>query len=112
MIYVEFNKYEAYKDKAHPLTNAYKNDVGDTFYVEPGFYTGLMGYRDKAYERLPLILEKIDEFVRKNHNVVFTADFENPMVDLEGYIYCEIEDITNPLGLTWIDDSRPSDYGD
>lgn len=112
MIYKEFKDYKVYKDDEHPLTNAYQNDAGDIFYVEPGFYTGLMGYDDKACERVPQIMNRIDEIVRKYHRVVFTADFEYPMVDLDGYIYREIEDITNPLGLTWIDDSRPSDYGD
>jgi hypothetical protein len=54
----------------------------------------------------------MDELIKKNHKTIFTADFENPMVNKDDYIYVEITDITDPLHITWRDDNRPSDYGD
>lgn len=112
MLYPEFNQYESWVDPHYPLCNAYKNELGDSFYVEPSFYQSLLGYKDKAEERLPLILKEMDRIVKENHKVIFTGDYEFPMVRAEGYIYQELIDITDPLHLTWIDDSRPSDYGD
>ena len=54
----------------------------------------------------------MEEVVRKNKKVVFTADFENPQTEVEGYIYLEIHDITDPLCIFVEDKSRGSDYGD
>lgn len=112
MLYEEFNQYKEVKNQINPLCHYYEDDLGNSFFIEPGFYMGLMGYKDKMFENYPLILEKIKKVVKDNHRVIFTADYLNPFVDAEGYIYLELEDITNALGCTWVDDSRPSDYGD
>lgn len=112
MLYKEFNQYKSIKNPLNPLCHYYEDEEGNSFFVEPGFYTAIMGYEDKSPDKLPLILNKMDELIKKNHHIVFTADYENPFVNIDGYIYLEIEDITNPLGVTWVDDSRPSDYGD
>ena len=111
MLYPEFNQYKSLLDPQYPRCNFYENDAGDRFYVEPGFYTALMGYGEKT-SHLPLILNRIDEIVRANHRVIFTNDFEFPMVHKDDYIYQELIDITDQLNVTWIDDTRPSDYGD
>lgn len=99
-------------DPTSPLCNHYQDKEGNSFFVEPGFYTALAGYKDKKFEAVDPILKKMDELIKQNHKTVFTADFENPMVNKDGYIYVEMEDITDPLHLTWRDDNRPSDYGD
>lgn len=112
MLYKEFNQYKSIKNPLNPLCHYYEDEEGNSFFIEPGFYTAIMGYEDKAPDKLPLILNKMDELIQKNHHIVFTADYENPFINIDGYIYLEIEDITNPLGVTWVDDSRPSDYGD
>lgn len=112
MNYPEFDKLKPYKDPKNPLVNAYCNDEGDVFYVEPGFYDGLMGFKEKRNERFPEILQAMHELVIKYHKVIFTADFENPWIAREGFVYREISDITDPLGIFVEDKSRGSDYGD
>lgn len=112
MLYPEFNQYKLIKDPQYPLCNAYMNELGDIFYIEPMFYQSMLGYKDKTEGRFEKIIEAIDRIVRENHKVIFTNDFEWPSVNKEGFIYQELQDITDPLHITWIDDSRPSDYGD
>ncbi len=112
MHYAEFDNYKPYIDPQNRLVHAYTNEVGDLFYIEPGFYDGLMGFKEKRAEDFQAIMKSIDEMVRKNHRVIFTADFENPWMEKEGFIYREIHDITDPLRIFVEDKSRGSDYGD
>lgn len=112
MLYPEFSQYKPLAEHETRLCNSYIDKGGNLFYVEPGFYTGLMGYKEKAPDSYSQILSKMDEIIKKNHRVIFTADYENPFINKDGFIYVEIEDITNALKCTWVDDSRPSDYGD
>ena len=57
-------------------------------------------------------MEELINNVKRNKRVVFTADFENPVVHQEGFVYQEIEDITDKIGLFSGYISRGSDYGD
>ena len=112
MIYEAFSNYNEFKDNANPLVHAYKDEEGNTFYVEPGFYEGLMGFKEKRAEDYDRIMAEIDRLIKLHHKVIFTADFENPWVHKEDYIYKEIFDITDPLRIFVEDKSRGSDYGD
>ena len=112
MLYPEFNQYKSWTDPAFPLCNAYENELGDKFFIEPAFYQSLLGYLGKTDGVVPLILKEIDRLVKEKHKVIFTADYECPLIKKDDYIYQELVDITDMLRLTWVDDSRPSDYGD
>ena len=112
MIYEEFSKYQTVIDPINHLVHCYQDEEGNLFFVEPGFYDGLIGFKEKRAERFDEIMASIDEVIKKNHKVIFTADFENPWIDREGFIYREIHDITDPLGIFVEDKSRGSDYGD
>lgn len=112
MIYPEFSNLTTLIDKENPLVNLYQYPTGETFYVEPMFYTYLTGFKDRVPEKMPLILAEIERVVKLHKKVIFTSNFENPQVIKEGYIYLEIEDITNPLQIFVEDKSRGSDYGD
>ena len=95
MEYIEFSKYKKISDPK-TVVNGYEDEEGNIFYVEPAFYYNLQGFKD----------------VKANHHVIFTGNFEAPMYEKEGFIYKEIEDISDPLGLFFEDKSRGSDYGD
>ena len=112
MTYDAFDKYQILKDAQNPLVHCYQDEEGNVFFVEPGFYEGLLGFREKREQDFPRIMEEIDRVIKKNHKVIFTADFENPWISREGYIYREIFDITDPLRIFVEDKSRGSDYGD
>ncbi len=109
----ELNKeYKEIKDQEHPLCLCYENDEGDRFYIEPGFLYALENLKERRRDEFPKILQKLKEEVKENHRVVFTANYETPFLEIEGYIYREITDITDPLLIFVEDKSRGSDYGD
>ena len=112
MNYDAFSSYLEFRDPENPLIHAYKDEAENIFYVEPGFYEGLMGFHEKRGEDYGRIMEEIDRLIKLHHKVVFTADFENPWVKKDDYIYKEIFDITDPLAIFVEDKSRGSDYGD
>ncbi len=112
MLYPEFDKYIPYLDPLNHLVHAYEDEQGNRFYVEPGFYDGLLGFKEKRAERFDEIMKEIDHIIKTHHKVIFTADFEYPWISREGYIYREIHDITDPLAIFVEDKSRGSDYGD
>lgn len=111
MEYPEFKEFKKIEDPT-TLANAYEDEKGNRFYVEPGFYFNLMGFKDKRPEAFPKILQGIRAAVERDHHVIFCGNFEAPFVEKEGYVYLEIEDITDPLRIFFEDKSRGSDYGD
>jgi len=112
MNYPEFNSYRPLQDEKNHLVHLYGDEEGNLFYVEPGFYDGLLGFKEKRAERFDELMKALDETVKQNHRVIFTADFENPWIEREGFIYREIFDLTDPLRIFVEDKSRGSDYGD
>ena len=113
MIYKEFSQFKEVKDNNNPFCNHYVLDSGEDFYIQPAFYTQLNGFKDRhPKEACDKIVERMIEVVKKNKKVVFVGNFDNPQTDVEGYIFLEITDITDPLKIFVEDKSRGSDYGD
>ena len=113
MIYEEFSKYKLVKDRNNPFCNHYVLDGGEEFYIEPAFYTQLNGFKDRhPIEEYQRIINRMIEVVLKNKKVVFVGNFEYPQTEVEGFIFLEITDITDPLQIFVEDKSRGSDYGD
>ena len=113
MKYTEFEHIKILEDKNNPFCTLYEYEDGSRFYIEPQFYTMLKGFEEKYRERYHEILKRMEEVVRRNKRVIFTASFENPQTLAEDeYIILEIFDITNPLQIFVEDKSRGSDYGD
>ena len=77
------------------------------------FYIQLKGFKERHTERdYQRIIDRMIEVVKKNKKVVFVGNFDNPQTEVEGYIFLEITDITDPLQIFVEDKSRGSDYGD
>ncbi|MCD8204316.1 MAG: hypothetical protein LUC16_00595 [Coprobacillus sp.] len=114
MTYPEFSEYQIIEDKANPFSTLYQLPSGERFYIEPGFYTQLMGFKEFRGEDFPRIMERMIEIIKKNKKVIFTASYEYPQtdIDVDEYILLEIYDITDPLKIYVEDKSRGSDYGD
>ena len=111
MEYIEFSKYKLIKDSS-TLAKHYRDDEGNEFFIEPGFYYQLIGFKDKRPESYQTLLEGIYKCIKENHKVIFTINFESPFFEKEGFIYKEIEDISDELRIFFEDKSRGSDYGD
>ena len=112
MKYEEFKDYQEIKDPNNPFSTLYQLETGERFYIEPVFYTMLKGFKDHHPDKVPLIVEALINKVKENKNVVFTGNYECPLTNVEGFIYLEITDITDPLKIFVEDKSRGSDYGD
>ena len=87
MNYEEFKDLEEIFDSKFVKGFRYPN--GETFYIEPAFYTQLIGFKEKREEDYPRIINRMIEVVRKNKRVVFTSEYESPQTEVEGYIYLE-----------------------
>lgn len=111
MEYEEFRKCKQIEDRS-TLAKLFQDEDGNLFYVEPGFYYNLIGFKDKRREDFEKILTGMFEAVKKNHKVIFTGNFEAPFMEKDGFVYLEIEDISDPLRIFFEDKSRGSDYGD
>lgn len=112
MKYPEFNQYEEFKDPKNPFCNAYKTKEGHIFYVEPGFYQGMLGFKEKRAERYNDLLNAIYKTIEENEKLIFTWSYDSPFMEKEGFIYREISDISDPLKIYVEDKNRGSDYGD
>ena len=110
--YPEFAHFKKVEDPNNPFCALYFYESGESFYIEPVFYTQLMGFKDHYKDQFHLIIEKMEELVMKNKKIVFTGNFENPLTAVDDYIFLEITDVTNPLQIFVEDKSRGSDYGD
>ena len=94
------------------LIKGFEFESGERFYIEPGFYTQLKGLRERYPDEYSKVIKQMEKVCKTNKKVVFCVDFENPFLDLEGYIYHEITDVTDPIKVYFEDKSRGSDYGD
>jgi hypothetical protein len=112
MLYPEFNQYLSFVDPTNPLCNAYRTEEGHIFYVEPGFYEGLMGFKEGRRDRYDELLQAIYGLIGAYPRLIFTWNAEAPFMIKEGFLYREIGDIADPLGIYFEDKSRGSDYGD
>lgn len=109
----EFEKFKAVKDEKYPSINKYELDDGSTFFVEPNFYTQLMYAKDHFLENFEAIINQMVIITKRNKRIIFTADFEAPVVYLDDYFYREIDDVLAELKLTFDNKGNPhSDWKD
>lgn len=112
MEYIEFSGFQQINDEVYPSIKRYILDKDNSFYIEPIFYTKLQGMKMLHPNSFERIIDEMIQKVKINHKVIFVGDFETPYIEKDGYIYLEIEDITNALNIFVEDKSRGSDYGD
>ncbi len=111
-LYDDWKNLEAIEDPQNPFSTLYRYNDGSMFYIEPMFYTQLRGFKEQHPSCIVDILNEMERLVKKNQRVIFTGDFEQPCTHVDDFIYLEIFDITDKLGIYVEDKSRGSDYGD
>ena len=110
---IEFDKYNKIIDPEYKNINLYELEDGSKFYVEPNFYTQLLYIKDHFFDKYDEVIDKIIEIVKRNKKMIFTADFENPVVYKEGFYYREIGDILGEVKLHFDNKGNPdSDWKD
>ena len=108
--------YEEFKDLEElfesKFVKCFRFPTGEKFYIEPAFYTQLMYLNQINLKDFPKVIEEMRRQVLAKKLVSFVYDFENPFFPVDGSIYLEITDITDPIKVFFEDKSRGSDYGD
>lgn len=111
--YPEWKDRQVLIDLRNRFATCYQNDDGSIFYIEPQFYTYLMGYKRLRPENFSAILVKMDEIVRKNKKVVFVGQEDNPLVEADDAIFLTAMDVADSIGVLVEDKSNPeSEYQD
>ncbi len=94
MEFKEFNQYKKNIDERYDkYCPSYILDDGSIFYIEPNFYTQLINLKlhfDKEFDKL---ISSIVEITKRNKKVIFTGNFDSPLVNKEGFIYRDINDL-------------------
>lgn len=110
MNYEEFSDFaEIFESK---FVKCFVLPTGEKFYIEPAFYTQLMSLKEIYPNEFTKVIEQIKKVVKEKKLVSLVYDYENPFLPVEGSIYLEITDITDPIHVFYEDKSRGSDYGD
>ena len=110
---IEFNKYKKIIDPEYKNINLDELDDGSMFYIEPNFYTQLLYIKDHFFDKYDEVIDKIIEITKRNKKMIFTADFENPVVYKDGFYYREISDILGEVKLHFDNKGNPdSDWKD
>ena len=110
MNYEEFSHLEEIFDSKFVKGFRYKN--GETFYIEPAFYTQLMSIKEIYPNDFNNVLKEMERQTLENKLVSFVYDFENPFYPIDKCVYREIKDVTDRIRFFYEDKSRGSDYGD
>ena len=110
MNYEEFTKYKEITD--NKFVKKYIHENGNIFYLEPAFYTQMMGLFERYPEQKEIFMNKIDELIQNNKMIAFVYDFENPFLDYKDAVLREFVDVTDACKIFYEDKSRGSDYGD
>lgn len=109
MNYEEFSKFQEVTDNKFVKKFA---DKSSSFYIEPAFYTQLMGLKERLPEEFDKVIKTMLDIVEKNKLVAFVYDYENPFLDYKDAVLREFVDITDQAKVFYEDKSRGSDYGD
>ena len=112
MNYEEFSDLKEVELKETKLVKCYEQADGSRFFIEPPFYTQLMSLKEIYPDEFPKVIAHMKKLANQRKYVGFVYDFENPFLQLDGYIYLEITDVTDPIKVFYEDKSRGSDYGD
>ena len=110
MNYEEFVNYKEVTD--NKFVKKFLTDNGNTFYLEPAFYTQMMGLFERYPNENEKFMNKIHELVKNNKSIAFVYDFENPFLDYGESVLREFVDVTDACKIFYEDKSRGSDYGD
>ena len=110
MNYEEFVNYKEVTD--NKFVKKFVADNGNTFYLEPAFYTQMMGLFERYPNEKGKFMNKIHELVKNNKSIAFVYDFENPFLDYGDSVLREFVDVTDACKIFYEDKSRGSDYGD
>lgn len=110
MNYEEFSEYKEITD--NKFVKKFESKENHIFYIEPAFYTQLMGLKERYPEKIEIVVNEMKKQISANKFIAFVYDYENPFLDYGEAILREFTDVTDAVKVFYEDKSRGSDYGD
>lgn len=110
MNYEEFNNFKEITDNKFVKKFQAKN--GNIFFIEPAFYTQMLGLFERYPEKKDELLNEIYSLINKYSALALVYDYETPFLDYGNAVLREFVDITDSCRIFYEDKSRGSDYGD
>ena len=110
MKYEEFKEYKEVTD--NKFVKKYLTKSGNTFYLEPAFYTQMVGLFERYPEQKENFMSELNRQIEANKEIAFVYDFENPFLEYGNAVLREFTDVTDACKIFYEDKSRGSDYGD
>ena len=110
MNYEEFAKFKEITD--NKFVKKFLTENGNTFFLEPAFYTQMMGLFERYPEEKEKFMNELEKQINANKEIAFVYDFENPFLDYKEAVLRELTDVTDACKIFCEDKSRGSDYGD
>ena len=110
MNYEEFAKFKEITD--NKFVKKFLTENGNTFFLEPAFYTQMMGLFERYPEEKEKFMNELEKQINANKEIAFVYDFENPFLDYKEAVLRELTDVTDACKIFYEDKSRGSDYGD
>ncbi len=114
MEYKYFKELKKNKDEIYDKYSSSYLIEDSIFYIEPNFYTQLL-YLENEFkgDTFNKILSSILDISKRNKKVIFTGNYNNPLIIKEGFIYRDINDILNENKIIFDIKINPdSDYKD
>ena len=93
MNYEEFAKYKEITDSN--FVKKFLCENGNVFYLEPAFYTQMMGLFERYPEQKENFMSELNRQINSNKEIAFVYDFENPFLDYGDAILREFTDVTD-----------------
>ena len=110
MNYEEFKAFQEIID--NKFVKKFLTKSGHTFYLEPAFYTQMIGLFERYPEQKENFMSELKRQIENNKEIAFVYDFENPFLDYGNAVLREFTDVTDACKIFYEDKSRGSDYGD
>ena len=110
MNYEEFSELEELFESK--FVKCFRFPSGQKMYIEPAFYTQLMYLNQINQNDFPKVIVEMKRKTLEKGIISFVYDFENPFFPVNGSLYLEMTDVTDPIKVFYEDKSRGSDYGD
>jgi hypothetical protein len=96
----EFAGLKEIKGEYSKLAKEYEGE-GFTIYIEPGFYTQMHYFEDFYLKEYSNIVDTVISIAKKYKKVIFTTDYDNPLVKVDGFVYRDIDDVLASVKMTY-----------
>jgi len=114
MNYKEFDKLKINEDSKYKnIVPSYIVDKDSIFYMEPNFHTQLVNLKFQFLDEYDDLIDSIILITKKYKKVIFTGNYDKPLIEIDDFIYRDINDVLSYNNLILdIKNNPDSDWKD